>query len=88
MIEVGEKDSVQDVIHLFLIFVLGSFFFFFMYICHLTICFGFNVFAMALDCLRFDKENKKGVFGGYFLWLVLGYALGKFFCIMFVLMTC
>nr|XP_004497418.1 signal peptide peptidase-like 5 isoform X1 [Cicer arietinum] len=28
---------------------------------------------------RFDKDNKKGVFSGYFLWLVIGYAIGLFF---------
>ncbi|KAJ7979097.1 Signal peptide peptidase-like [Quillaja saponaria] len=28
--------------------------------------------------LRYDKENKKGVLNGYFLWLVIGYGLGLF----------
>lgn len=37
------------------------------------------LFFMAFDGLRFDKENEKGVFSGYFLWLVIGYGVGKFF---------
>lgn len=41
-------------------------------------CSGFNVFVMAFDDLRFDKDNKKGVFEGYFLWLVIGYGFGLF----------
>ncbi|XP_027363291.1 signal peptide peptidase-like 3 [Abrus precatorius] len=28
---------------------------------------------------RFDKDNKKGVLSGYFLWLVIGYGFGLFF---------
>ncbi|XP_024629122.1 signal peptide peptidase-like 5 isoform X2 [Medicago truncatula] len=27
---------------------------------------------------RFDKDNKKGVFEGYFIWLVIGYGFGLF----------
>ena len=28
---------------------------------------------------RYDKDNKKGIFNGYFLWLVIGYGFGLFF---------
>ncbi|XP_058093490.1 signal peptide peptidase-like 2 isoform X3 [Magnolia sinica] len=28
---------------------------------------------------RYDKETKKGIFKGYFLWLVIGYGFGLFF---------
>lgn len=29
-------------------------------------------------CVRYDKENKKGVVKGYFLWLIIGYGFGKY----------
>lgn len=38
----------------------------------------FDVCVMAF--LRFDKDNDKGVLNGYFLYLVIGYGIGKFFC--------
>lgn len=33
------------------------------------------------DCLRYDKENKKGLVKGYFLWLIIGYGFGKYLSI-------
>lgn len=41
----------------------------------------FSTYVMAFDCLRFDKDLKKGVVSGYFLWLVIGYAFGKLVCV-------
>lgn len=29
-------------------------------------------------CYRYDRLNKKGILGGYFLWLTIGYAFGLF----------
>ncbi|KAE9615612.1 putative peptidase A22B, signal peptide peptidase [Lupinus albus] len=36
----------------------------------------FNIFVISLFCHRFDKDKKKGVSNGYFLWLVIGYGFG------------
>lgn len=47
----------------------------------------FNIFIFSFGCLRFDKDNKKGASNGYFLWLVIGYGIGKSFCPVFVLLT-
>jgi len=29
-------------------------------------------------CYRYDRSNKKGILGGYFLWMTIGYAFGLF----------
>ncbi|XP_050374604.1 signal peptide peptidase-like 5 [Argentina anserina] len=34
---------------------------------------------LILFTFRFDKDNKKGVLNGYFLWLVIGYGMGLCF---------
>lgn len=42
--------------------------------------FGDILFPGLLICFafRYDKENKKGVVKGYFLWLIIGYGFGLF----------
>ncbi|KAF9610074.1 hypothetical protein IFM89_019914 [Coptis chinensis] len=32
----------------------------------------------SLGLCRYDRKSKKGIFNGYFLWLVIGYGLGLF----------
>ncbi|KAK2459210.1 signal peptide peptidase [Trifolium repens] len=43
--------------------------------------FGDILFPGLLVCFtrRFDKDNKKGICNGYFIWLVIGYGFGLFF---------
>ncbi|CAJ2631189.1 unnamed protein product [Trifolium pratense] len=43
--------------------------------------FGDILFPGLLVCFtrRFDKDNKKGIFNGYFFWLIIGYGFGLFF---------
>lgn len=49
-------------------------------------CF-FIVLILDFECLRFDKDQKKGGPRGYFLWLIIGYGVGEFFY-MFLLKLC
>jgi hypothetical protein len=60
-------------------FALGSF-----YLCTFDTVLHFNTYSLFW-LSRFDKDNKKGALNGYFLWMVIGYGIGKLFCSVLVL---